>query len=90
MAKTSKTNRIPLTNQLAWQGWHVALPADWNPSGLTGDHRNGTAAIADLEQPRLELRWRRLRSRRRVDLTPKAWPRVAAPRTPMATRWRCF
>jgi len=59
----------PLDNHLGWQGWQIDLPADWNPGLFRGNARSGTVIVGDLERPRLELNWRRVRSARRVDLS---------------------
>ena len=42
---------------IAWQGWSVAVPADWNPVRIDGDHAGGTLLLADLHGPRLGLHW---------------------------------
>jgi hypothetical protein len=41
----------------AWQGWTISLPPSWNPMKLEGNFESGYALIADLEQPRLGMRW---------------------------------
>jgi len=71
---SSQADAPPLANRLGWQGWQIDLPGDWNPVRLTGSARAGQVFVADLERPRLELRWRRVRSARRVDLSRLAGP----------------
>jgi hypothetical protein len=41
----------------AWQGWTISLPSGWNPMKLEGDFDAGYALIADLDRPRLGMRW---------------------------------
>lgn len=53
-------------NMLAWQGWRVSLPAEWNPVRLEGDWDNGSAIVADLHGARLAMRWRAA-ARRPID-----------------------
>ena len=48
---------------LAWQGWQLRVPDDWNPVKVDGDADQGQLLLADLERPRLGLRWRRLSKR---------------------------
>ena len=68
MQLAGNNDAVPFDNLLGWQGWQVNLPADWNPTRLSGDARTGAVIVADLERVRLELNWRRVRSRSRVDL----------------------
>src|SRR5688572_23436580 len=42
---------------IAWQGWRLELPADWNPVRIEGGWRGGFVLFADLHKPRLGLRW---------------------------------
>ncbi|HEX8522131.1 MAG TPA: hypothetical protein VF669_07735 [Tepidisphaeraceae bacterium] len=42
---------------LAFQGWNVAIPSDCNPSHIEGAFRKGAIHVADMDQPRLALRW---------------------------------
>ena len=42
----------------AWHGLSLSLPPDWHPLKLEGDRREGYALFADLERPRLGLRWK--------------------------------
>lgn len=41
----------------AWQGWRIAVPRDWNVVRIEGDRRRGLVLLADLERPRMGLRW---------------------------------
>lgn len=68
MPRPAQSEPVELDNHLAWEGWQTDLPSSWNPIRLTGSARAGTVTVADLERPRLELNWRRVRSARRVDL----------------------
>jgi len=44
---------------LAWQGWQMRLPAEWNPVRLEGGYEAGSMLVADLQGARLALRWQR-------------------------------
>ena len=57
------------THTLAWQGWHLAVPADWNPVKIDGDYDSGSVLLADLHAARLGLRWKK--AAKRGD--PDAW-----------------
>jgi hypothetical protein len=46
---------------LAWQGWHVGVPADWSPIKIEGDFDRGFVAMADLDRERLGVRWQTAR-----------------------------
>ena len=59
----------PSTQLLAWQGWSIAVPADWNPVKIDGDYDSGSVLLADLHSARLGLRWKK--AARRGD--PVAW-----------------
>jgi hypothetical protein len=48
---------------IAWQGWTLRVPEDWNPVKVEGDADRGLLLLADLERPRLGLRWRKLSER---------------------------
>src|SRR5262249_20778801 len=48
----------------AWQGLRLELSEDWDPVRLEGDFERGHAMIADLEGPRLGIKWQTLPSKR--------------------------
>jgi hypothetical protein len=43
--------------RLAWQGWSLEVPGEWNPVRIEGGWRSGFVLLADLHKPRLGLRW---------------------------------
>ncbi len=45
---------------LAWQGWRLSLPPRWDPAKLEGNLDGGTILLADLDHPRLGIRWLKL------------------------------
>lgn len=45
------------TQPFAWQGWSVRVPRSWNAVRLEGDFAKGYALLADMEGPRLGVRW---------------------------------
>jgi len=45
----------------AWQGWKIEIQHRWSPLRLEGDYDEGYALIADLQRPRLGLRWKKTR-----------------------------
>jgi hypothetical protein len=47
------------TQLLAWQGWQLSVPADWNPVKVDGDYDEGSVLLGDLHNARLGLRWKR-------------------------------
>ncbi len=49
---------------IAWHGWQLQVPEQWNPVKLEGDYRRGYALLADMERPRLGIRWQKPRARR--------------------------
>lgn len=61
---------MPKTQSIAWQGWRLQVPNDWNPVRIEGDHDKGSIILADLNEPRLALRW--TRAGRRFDFA--RWP----------------
>ena len=44
----------------AWQGWQLRVPAEWNATSLGGTFSRGHALLADLDGPRLGVRWKRI------------------------------
>lgn len=58
----------------AWQGWQLPLPEKWNPVRLEGDYSQGYALFADLNRPRLGVRWKRTGGRK---FRPDRWARKA-------------
>lgn len=46
---------------LAWQGWRLSLPGRWDPVKLEGSFDRGTILLADLQRPRLGVRWQSLK-----------------------------
>lgn len=53
---------------LAWQGWTLSVPTDWNAVKLDGTYQQGSAVLADLADARLGLRWATVgRSKRSPD-----------------------
>src|SRR6476659_1330851 len=62
MRKRDSTTQPPdhstiSSTSFAWHGWHICLPRSWNPIKLEGDYRKGSALFADMDRPRLALRW---------------------------------
>ncbi len=54
----------PVTHRksiLAWQGWQLSLPGRWDPVKLEGDFSRGMVLLADLQRPRLGVRWQTLK-----------------------------
>jgi hypothetical protein len=49
------TTRV--TQPFSWQGWRLRVPRSWNAVRLEGDFAKGHALLADLDGPRLGLRW---------------------------------
>ena len=47
---------------IAWQGFQVETPHDWNPSQLKGSAQDGYCRIDDALTPRLEVKWLRCRT----------------------------
>ena len=41
----------------AWCGWSLSVPAKWRPVKVGGDATKGSVLFADLDRPRLGLRW---------------------------------
>ncbi len=50
-----------LQPSLCWQGWRIDLPDRWDPVKLEGDAIKGLILLADLERPRLGVRWQTLK-----------------------------
>ena len=44
----------------AWQGWQLSVPASWNVTALSGNVSSGHALLADLDGPRLGIRWKKV------------------------------
>src|SRR5688500_543989 len=61
------------TQPFAWQGWRLRVPRSWNPVRLEGDFARGYALLADLDGPRLGVRWSFADAR---DVTQEALRRV--------------
>jgi hypothetical protein len=45
------------TQPFAWQGWRLRVPRSWNAVRLEGNFAKGYALLADLDGPRVGLRW---------------------------------
>ena len=45
------------TQTFAWQGWRLRVPRSWNAVRLEGHFAKGYALLADLDGPRLGVRW---------------------------------
>lgn len=50
----------PRRHWLAWQGWRLTVPSDWNVVQIDGGWSKGFVLLADLERPRMGLRWETL------------------------------
>ncbi|MGB7160281.1 MAG: hypothetical protein WBD40_19595 [Tepidisphaeraceae bacterium] len=61
------------TQPFAWQGWLLHVPASWNPLKLEGDFDTGYALLADMDGPRLGLRWQAVDGKQ---ATPECLKRV--------------
>ncbi len=61
--KSTTDPRLQIANcnrqLLAWQGWQLLIPNDWNPVKVEGDFDDGSLLIADMHAARLGLRWRK-------------------------------
>ena len=44
---------------LAWEGWQLAIPPEWQPLKLTGSREKGAVIVGDGEAAILQLKWRR-------------------------------
>lgn len=55
--KQSRNSQRATRNVLAWQGWSLTVPADWNVVKLEGNRDKGFVLLADLTSARLGLRW---------------------------------
>ena len=51
--QTTPTRLAPF----AWCGWSLSVPAKWRPVKVAGDATKGSVLFADLDRPRLGLRW---------------------------------
>lgn len=68
LARSTRHSAPPARHSiLAWHGWALAIPADWSPVKLDGDASAGFVLLADLEKPRLGLRWATPRKSRAGD-----------------------
>ena len=56
---TEMTNR----HVIAWAGFSLVVPVEWNLSVAHGDTDSGTIALTDLHMGQLEVRWRSGRPR---------------------------
>lgn len=43
---------------VAWQGWQIEVPDDWSPVKIEGNAQAGYLLMADLDRPRLGIRWK--------------------------------
>ncbi len=48
---------------IAWQSWRIEVPDRWGPVRIEGNHDQGYMLIADLHQPRLGIRWKKISRR---------------------------
>jgi len=51
------------TQPFAWQGWRLRVPRSWNAVRLEGDFAKGHALLADMDGPRLGVRWRSMKAK---------------------------
>jgi hypothetical protein len=49
---------------VAWQGWKIEVPDRWSPVKIEGDAQSGYLLMADLNRPRLGIRWRKQSTKR--------------------------
>lgn len=76
MTRATDSLKLPrrgARRSFAWHGWRLSTPAAWDALRLEGDAGRGEAMLADLDRPRVGLRWRR--GGRRVDAD--AWVAAA-------------
>lgn len=58
-------SRDPDTHLVAWEGWSVRVPVQWNPVRIDLNHwPDGTLLLADLHDAKLGLRWSTLVQRK--------------------------
>ena len=50
----------------AWQGVRIEVPEDWNPGIVEGTVENGYFRLGDAECSRLEVKWRKVRTKQPV------------------------
>ena len=72
---TTRQPAIGNRQLLAWHGWSLDVPGEWNPVRIEGGWRSGFVLLADLHRPRLGLRWGAVGGGRRFD--PGTWARSA-------------
>ncbi len=66
----NRTEFKPGLRLLAFHRLRLALPRSWNPTKIEGEFDKGQILFADLDHPRLGLRWQRIKSKR---FNPAAW-----------------
>ena len=52
---------IARSTSFAWQAWQLDLPPEWDPVRLEGDFDAGYVLLADLNRPRMGVRWVKVR-----------------------------
>lgn len=63
LAASNRKSAIGNRQCLAWQGWLLSVPADWNFVKLEGNRFKGFVLLADLTSARLGLRWEAVSSK---------------------------
>lgn len=71
LQSTIENQKSKMLQQLAWHGWRIQIPHEWNPVKIEGDYDDGSLLIADMTTARIGLRWKK--APRRTD--PVAWAR---------------
>lgn len=90
----SATSVKSARSKIAWAGFSLEVPIEWNVTVLHGDSEAGTMAFSDLEAVRLEVRWQSGSSQRlsrRLQGLVRKMERLKAHACPMDTResgWR--
>ncbi len=61
---TIRQSAIGSRQSIAWHGWRLSVPREWNPVRVEGGWSSGFVLLADLHRPRLGLRWGVVKERR--------------------------
>ncbi len=57
--KTAQEQSVPSSIALAWAGWQLRMPADWQPMKLLGTPQKGSVIVGDSDCAIFSLHWER-------------------------------
>lgn len=67
MTQANRQSSISNRQCIAWHGLNLHVPDTWNPVKIDGDYDAGAILLADMQDPKLGIRWKKVKKAKVLD-----------------------